>query len=90
MYRGAGTGLMGGGIVLVVMGAILEFAVSVTTTGFNINTVGLILLAVGIGAFLAGIMVVALGGRRRSSVHEDIHTTPAGRERIEEREDWAS
>ncbi len=38
MNRAAGTGLMAFGLVLVVLGAILDFAVSVTTTGFNINT----------------------------------------------------
>src|SRR2546428_2395399 len=33
---------MGAGVVLVVIGAILEFAVSVTARGFSIHTVGII------------------------------------------------
>jgi hypothetical protein len=83
---------MGGGIVLILVGAILEFAVSVNTEqhGFNIHTVGLIFLAVGIAAFVAGLIVVLTGGRHRSTMREDVHTTPHGRERTQEQEDWAS
>ena len=90
MYRGAGTGLMGGGIVLILVGAILEFAVSVSTRGFNIHTVGVIFLAVGIAAFVAGLIVVLTGGRHRSTLREDVHTTPHGQERVEEQQDWTS
>ncbi|MGA2471664.1 MAG: hypothetical protein ABSG64_13360 [Solirubrobacteraceae bacterium] len=35
-------------IVVIAVGAILRFAVSVTTTGFNLHTIGLILMIVGI------------------------------------------
>jgi hypothetical protein len=34
-------------IVVIAVGAILRFAVSVTTTGFNLHTIGLILIIVG-------------------------------------------
>ncbi len=44
---GAGTGL-----VIFAVGAILRFAVSVTATGFNIHTIGVILMIVGAVAFL--------------------------------------
>ncbi len=37
----------GASLVLIALGAILAFAVTVETEGFNINTAGLILLAVG-------------------------------------------
>jgi hypothetical protein len=37
----------GSSIVLIAAGAILRFAVSVTTTGFNLHTIGLILIIVG-------------------------------------------
>ena len=37
----------GTSIVLLAVGAILRFAVSVTTTGFNLHTIGLILMIVG-------------------------------------------
>jgi hypothetical protein len=34
-------------IIVIAVGAILRFAVSVTTTGFNLHTIGLILMIVG-------------------------------------------
>jgi hypothetical protein len=34
-------------IVMIAVGAILRFAVSVTTTGFNLNSIGLILIILG-------------------------------------------
>ena len=40
MYKGTGTGLIGLGIVLVIIGAILKYAVTVTTTGLNIKVIG--------------------------------------------------
>jgi hypothetical protein len=43
-------------IVVVAIGAILRFAVSVTTTGFNLHTIGLILMIVGIVSLLLSIM----------------------------------
>jgi hypothetical protein len=43
-------------IVLIAVGAILRFAVSVTTTGFNLHTIGLILIIVGIVSLLLSIM----------------------------------
>ena len=48
MNRGSGAGLLGLGIVLVIVGAILEFAVTATAKGFSVHTVGMILLAVGV------------------------------------------
>jgi uncharacterized membrane protein YidH (DUF202 family) len=39
-------------IVVIAVGAILRFAVSVTTTGFNLHTIGLILIIVGIVSLL--------------------------------------
>ena len=38
---------LGVSIFLLVVGAILTFAVNVTTTGFNINAVGIILMVAG-------------------------------------------
>ena len=73
------------------MGAILEFAVSVTTKGFNVHTVGVILLAVGIASFLVGLLFGVIGGTRRSTLHEDVRNMPGGQERtVEERDDLAS
>ena len=36
MYKGTGTGLIGLGVVLVVVGAILDYAVTATTSGLSI------------------------------------------------------
>ena len=64
MQKGTGTALIGLGIVLVVVGSILDFAVTVTTSGFNINTVGLILL-MGMISCLIGIAMFAMAWRDR-------------------------
>jgi len=85
MNRGAG--LMGFGVVLVVVGAILEFAVTASAKGFNIHTVGVILLVVGIVSFVVGLALMISGGARRSSVREETHSTPGGQERTVEQRD---
>ena len=90
MNRGTGAGLMALAVVMVVVGAILEFAVTVTTRGFNIHTVGIILLAVGIGLFIVSAFVLTMGGRRRTSIQEDVRNVPGGQSRtLEERDDLA-
>lgn len=43
-----GTGVS---LILIAVGAVLAWAVNVTTSGFNVNTVGYILLVVGIVGF---------------------------------------
>jgi hypothetical protein len=43
---------IGVSIFMIAVGAILRFAVSVTTTGFDIHTIGLILMIVGIAGLL--------------------------------------
>jgi hypothetical protein len=42
------TGGIGGSLFLIALGAILYWAVSVEAEGFSINTIGLILLIVGV------------------------------------------
>ena len=46
----------GTSIVLIAAGAILRFAVSVTTTGFNLHSIGLILMVVGALALVLSIV----------------------------------
>jgi uncharacterized membrane protein YgdD (TMEM256/DUF423 family) len=87
MNRGTGAGLMAFSVVLVVVGAIMEFAVTVTTTGFSIHTVGIILLAVGIALFVVSLVILAMGTGRRTTIHEDVHHTPGGSERIYDERD---
>ena len=47
---------LGTSIVLIAAGAIMRFAISVTTTGFNIHTIGVILMVVGVVGILLSIM----------------------------------
>lgn len=89
MYsRTTGGGLLGLAVVLVVIGAILRFAVTVTTSGFNIHKIGDILLLVGIILAIVSIALVAMGSRRRITTRTDVRGTPAGEQRVEERQDW--
>ena len=83
-------GLMAFGIVLVVVGAIMRFAISVKTSGFNIHTAGVILLLVGIGVFVISVLILVLGGRSRSTMRTDVRETPSGQERTEQRDDWST
>jgi len=54
---------LGTSILLVAVGAILRFAVSVTTTGFNIHTIGVILMIVGVvGLVLSMLFWSSWGG----------------------------
>ena len=79
--------MIGLGIVLVVIGAILKYAVTVTTTGFNVNTTGVFLLVVGICAGVIGGAMFALGANRRSTTRERVQNTPGGSERLVEHHD---
>jgi hypothetical protein len=90
MNRGASTGLMAFGIVLVIVGAIMRFAVSVKTHGFDFHQAGVILLLVGIGVFVVSMLVLVLGGRSRTTVQTDVRETPAGRERTETSNAWTT
>jgi len=66
-------------ILMIAVGAILRFAVSVTTTGFNLHTIGLILMIVGALGLLLSIMFWSSWGgfshgggyRRQHSVTRD-------------------
>jgi hypothetical protein len=64
---------IGVSLILIAVGAVLAFAVHVTTSGFNVNTVGYILLIVGaIGALLSLMFWSSWGGvgGRRTVVEE--------------------
>jgi hypothetical protein len=61
-------------IIAIAVGAILDYAVTVSPDqhGFNVNKVGVILMIVGvIGAVLSVIAMVAGNTRRRRTVVED-------------------
>jgi hypothetical protein len=75
---------IGVSLILIAVGAILAFAVHVSTSGFNVHTVGYILLAVGVAGALISLMfwsswggfggrrtVVEEGAPRRRTIVED-------------------
>jgi hypothetical protein len=76
------------GIVLVVVGAVMKFAITVHAHGFNIHVAGLILLWVGIAIFVLSLLILVLGGRSRSTMRTDVRGTPSGQERTEQQDDW--
>ena len=56
---------LGTSLFLIAVGAILRFAVNVSTSGFNIHTVGVILMIVGVvGAVLSALWMMIWAGRR--------------------------
>lgn len=62
------TGGIGGSLFLVALGAILYWAVSVEAEGFNINTIGLILMIVGaVGLILTLLMTASAEKTERDS-----------------------
>jgi hypothetical protein len=70
-----GTGIS---LVLIAVGAILTWAVNATVSGLNINTVGVILMVVGLAGLILSLMfwsswggAGAVGGRRRTTIVED-------------------
>ena len=88
MNRNSGIGVMVFGIVLVVVGAIMRFAISAQVSGFNIHTAGIILLLVGIGLIVLSLLILALGSRSRSTTRTDVRVTPSGEQRTEQQDDW--
>lgn len=54
---------IGTSLVVFAVGAVLRFAVSVTTTGFNLHTIGIILMIVGaVGLLLSMVFWSSWGG----------------------------
>ena len=88
MNRSSGIGLTTFGIVLVIVGAIMRFAISAHAAGFNIHTAGVILLLVGIGMVVLSLIILVLGGKSRSTTRTDVRETPSGQQRTEQRDDW--
>jgi sulfite exporter TauE/SafE len=56
---------LGTSIFLIALGAILRFAVSVTTRGFNIHTVGVILMIVGVVGLIITLLWMTMWADRR-------------------------
>jgi sulfite exporter TauE/SafE len=62
---------LGTSLFLIAIGAILRFAVNVTTRGFNINTVGVILIVVGAVGLVISLLAMTLWSDRRHRVVAD-------------------
>jgi hypothetical protein len=67
--RGAFMGI-GVGILLIAVGAIMDFAITVNGKGFNIHTVGLILMIAGVVGILLELMLFM--PRRRGVAQREV------------------
>ncbi|HYR63856.1 MAG TPA: DUF6458 family protein [Actinomycetota bacterium] len=75
-------------IFLIALGAILDFAVTVNTPGFNVHTVGLILMVVGvIGLLMSMVFWNSWGGLHRRTVYNEGVPAPRRRRIVEEEVD---
>jgi Domain of unknown function (DUF6458) len=72
---------IGVSLILIAVGAVLAFAVHVSTSGFNLHTIGWILLIVGaLGALLSLVFWSSWGGFGGRTVVDE-GPAPAGRRR---------
>ncbi|MEA2169775.1 MAG: hypothetical protein QOF76_3075 [Solirubrobacteraceae bacterium] len=60
----------GTAIFLIAVGAILKYAVNVTTEGFNVNTAGVILMVVGAIGLVVAVLFTLVRPRDRAVVVE--------------------
>ncbi len=71
---------IGTSLLLIAVGAVLRFAVSVSTHGFSVHTIGVILMIVGaVGLLLSLLWVTALSerrGRPARYVQDDVPPAP--------------
>jgi sulfite exporter TauE/SafE len=73
---------LGTSVLLIAVGAVLRFAVHVTTRGFNLHTIGVILIVVGaIGIVVSLLWMAALSRRRERVVAYDDRRAPPARAR---------
>jgi uncharacterized protein DUF6458 len=81
---------IGTSIFLIAVGAILKYAVTANVSGVDLDTVGVILIVVGIvGLLLSVLWMTIWADRRRHAVVADRAVAdPAYRERVVEREPY--
>jgi hypothetical protein len=73
---------IGVSVFLIAAGAVLAFAVDVSVSGIDLDTVGLILMAAGIIGLVATLFLFnggGWGGVRRTTVVEDVEPAPRRR-----------
>ena len=61
---------IGVSVVLLAVGAVLAFAIHVTTTGFDVNTIGVILMVVGAVGLLVAMVVGGIPGSGYGGVYQ--------------------
>jgi predicted MFS family arabinose efflux permease len=79
---------IGTSLVLIAIGAILSYAVEFDVSGLDINTVGVILMVLGVAGLLISLLYMAFWADRtrpRGTVVEEGAVPPAGAVRREER-----
>jgi Domain of unknown function (DUF6458) len=59
---------LGTSLFLIAVGAVLRFAVNVSTSGFNIHTIGVILMIVGAVGFVISLLWMTMWADRRNRV----------------------
>ena len=69
---------VGTSLVIFAVGAILRFAISITTTGFNIHTIGVILMIVGGIGFLISLAFWSSWGGFGGASRNSRRTTTSG------------
>ena len=62
---------IGTSILLIAVGAILKYAVDVTVSGIEIQTVGLILMIAGVVGLVIGLFLLTQTERRRGVAYDD-------------------
>ena len=62
---------IGASIFLIAVGAILKYAVDVTVSGIEIQTIGLILMIAGVVGLIIGLFLLASTDRRRGVAYDD-------------------
>jgi Domain of unknown function (DUF6458) len=62
---------IGASIFLIAVGAILKYAVDVTVSGIEIQTIGLILMIAGVVGLVIGLFLLTQVDRRRGVVVDD-------------------
>jgi hypothetical protein len=72
------------------VGAILRFATSVHTSGFNIHKIGDILLLGGIVAFVVGLIILVMGARGGSTSGTEVSEAPSGQPGMGGGDDWGT
>lgn len=70
----AGLSGMGTSAVAIIVGAIMRFAISVQTTGFNVNRVGIILMIAGSIGFVIALVLFASTRRAVVGGEHTIHS----------------